>query len=79
MDQSLPINHVPLTRPKGCFKPCQWCGGEAATFKEAPVIEPAMHAARVVCEGCGRQIAWASARAVRKAHVLTLESAGAAQ
>lgn len=66
----LPINHVPLARAKGAFKPCHWCGGETATFEEAPEIKPANHAARVKCEGCGRQIAWASARQVRKAERL---------
>lgn len=70
MQPALPIQHVPLTRPKGAFKPCQWCGGSLASFEEAPVIEPARHAARVKCEGCGRQIAWANAAAVRKAERL---------
>lgn len=67
MQPVLPINHVPLDRPKGAFKPCRWCGGEKATFSESPVIDPAHHAARVTCEECGRQIAWANASQVRKA------------
>lgn len=70
MQTILPINHVPLDKPKGAFKPCRWCGGETATFEESPVIEPAHHAARVKCEGCGRQTAWASARQVRRAERL---------
>lgn len=71
MIPALPINHVPLQRPKGAFKPCQWCGHDKATFSESPVVDPAHHAARVKCEGCGRQIAWANARQVRKAHRMT--------
>lgn len=67
MSIALPIHNVPLTARRGCFKPCQWCGCDLATFVEAPEIEPAHHAARVVCKACGRQTAWASARAVRKA------------
>lgn len=67
---NLPINHVPLDKTKGAFKPCRWCGGEKASFEEAPVVDPAHHAARVKCEGCGRQIAWANARQVRKAERL---------
>lgn len=66
----LPIHHVPLNKPKGAFKPCMWCRGELATFEETPIIEPARHAAKVKCENCGRQIAWASARQVRKAQRL---------
>lgn len=67
MIAALPIHHVTLDRRKGAFKPCMWCGGESATFEEAPVVDPAHHAARVKCEGCERQIAWASAMQVRKA------------
>lgn len=67
MISALPINHVPLNRTKGAYKPCRWCGGESATFEEAPLVEPARHSARVKCESCGRQIAWASASQVRKA------------
>ena len=67
---NLPINHVPLIKPKGAFKPCMWCGGESAYLEPCPDIEPAHHAARVKCEDCGRQIAWASARQVRRAERL---------
>lgn len=70
MIHSLPIQHVPLTRQKGAFKPCLWCGGGMATFSESPIVDPAHHAARVICEECGRQIAWANARQVRKAERL---------
>lgn len=71
MTLALPITNVPLDKPRGAFKPCMWCGGESATFEESPAIDPAHHAARVKCEGCGRQIAWASERHVRKASRLT--------
>lgn len=67
----LPLYHVPLHKPKGAFKPCRWCHGEYAKFDHAPEILPANHAAKVICEECGRQIAWASARQVRKAGSMT--------
>lgn len=67
---NLPIPSIPLNRQKGVFKPCRWCGGEIGRAEEAPVIEPALHAARMICEGCGRQTGWLSARALRKAERL---------
>lgn len=67
MIRALPINHVPLNRPKGAFKPCLWCKHGFAQFVGIRESDPDFHAGRVLCEGCGRQIAWASARAVRKA------------
>lgn len=67
----LPIHHIPLEAARGAFKPCRWCGGELATFEAAPVVKPAEHAARVKCENCGRQTAWASNQQVRKAVTLT--------
>lgn len=70
MIPALPINHVPLQRPKGAFKPCQWCKHDTARFEALRETDPDFHAARVICEGCARQIAWASARAVRKAERL---------
>lgn len=70
MDTAILVAHVPLFKPKGAFKPCRWCGCTVATFEEAPEIQPANHAARVKCEGCGRQTAWASARQVRRAERL---------
>lgn len=66
----LPLISVPLTRPKGVFKPCMWCGGASGRIEEAPAIEPALHVGRMRCEACGRQIGWVSARALRKAERL---------
>jgi hypothetical protein len=70
MIPALPILHVPLQSNKGAFKPCQWCMGVTARFVEKRPTDPEFHAARVLCEICERQIAWASARACRKAERL---------
>lgn len=67
MTCALPIHSIALTKPRGAFKPCTWCGGETGTAEVAPVIEPARHAARMKCESCGRQIAWMSPKQVRRA------------
>lgn len=67
MTAPLPIINIPLDRPKGVFKPCRWCGGAIGRAEEAPEIVPSRPAARMICEGCGRQTGWLSARALRKA------------
>lgn len=63
----LPIVNVPLHAPKGVFKPCRWCGGAIGRIEECPIIDPAHHAGRMICECCGRQTGWVSQRALRKA------------
>ena len=67
MSAALPVFHVPLTAPRGVFKPCMWCGHGFGRIDEAPVIEPARHVGRMRCEACGRQTGWVSASALRKA------------
>jgi hydrogenase maturation factor HypF (carbamoyltransferase family) len=70
MTPALPINHVPLIKPKGALKPCRWCAGEYAEIVDLRGSDPEFHAGRVLCESCGRQIAWASARVCRRAERL---------
>lgn len=61
------IAFVSLTKPRGIFKPCMWCGSEVGRIEPAPKIEPANHAGRMICAGCDRQTGWVSARALRQA------------
>lgn len=58
---------VPLLAPKGVFRPCRWCNGTSGHVDEAPLIEPARPVGRMICDGCGRQTGWLSAKALRKA------------
>ncbi len=57
---------IPLQALHGIRKPCRWCGGASGLVDEAPKIEPANHAGRMICEGCGRQTGWVSAQALRR-------------
>ncbi|KQT52188.1 hypothetical protein [Aureimonas sp. Leaf427] len=70
---------VPLQAAKGVFKPCRWCSGARGHIDAAPVIEPARHVGRMICDGCGRQTGWVSDRALRKAEKLTHHAAPASE
>lgn len=61
------IGGVTLDKARGCFKPCMWCESDNATFDTYIENNPLNHAAKVVCNSCGRQIAWAGQRDVRRA------------
>lgn len=67
MQPALPIINVKLDGLRGAFKPCMWCGGAVAHFEALRPTDPTFHGARVICDGCGRQIAWASPAQVRQA------------
>lgn len=69
MQPALPILNVKFDGLRGAFKPCMWCGGAVARFEALRATDPEFHGARVICDGCGRQIAWASVQQVRKAAV----------
>ena len=64
---NLPIHTGPLKARRGAFKPCRWCQGDLATFDNGKRFQEEGPAAKVICEQCGRQIAWANAKQVRKA------------
>lgn len=65
MTTDLPIKNVILSRRRGAFKPCRWCAGAVGRIEAVPTILPANHAGKMICEGCGRQTAWLSARQIR--------------
>lgn len=71
-----PLNHIPLTAPRGVFRPCRWCRGTLGRIEAAPLIEPARHAGRMICEDCLRQTGWVSARALRKTEKIVFQSDG---
>ncbi len=61
------LENVALDRPRGCFKPCMWCDSDKATLDTDIINNTLKHAAKVVCNSCGRQIAWAGQRDVKRA------------